>query len=187
MKTHWSDGVVLIRPYQPGDVDAFFEAARASIAEVGQWLPWCHPDYSLDEARAWIAARPVAWDTGEAYSFGIFDVPGGHYLGGCGLNAFHPMHNFANLGYWVRTGCTARGVATAATRLVARFGFEALGLTRVEIVVDVDNGSSLRVAAKVGAVREGVLRNRLVNGDRVSDAVMFSLVPEDLGADAMQA
>jgi hypothetical protein len=79
-----------------------------------------------------------------------------------------------------RAGCTARGVATAATHLIVRFGFEVLGLTRVEIVVDVDNGPSLRVAEKVGAVREGVLRNRLVTGDRVSDAVMFSLVPEDL-------
>ena len=47
--------------------------------------------------------------------------------------------------------------------------------------VNLDNVASLRVAEKVGAIREGILRNRLVNADRADDAVMFSLIPNDLG------
>jgi len=63
----------------------------------------------------------------------------------------------ANVGYWVRTGQTGQGIATAAVRRVARFGFEDLGLRRLELLVAVDNLASRRVAEKVGATFEGIL------------------------------
>jgi RimJ/RimL family protein N-acetyltransferase len=86
----------------------------------------------------------------------------------------------ANLGYWVRTSATGHGVATTATRLAARFGFEELGMQRIEIVAALDNIPSQRVAEKSGAKREGVLRRRLLIRGESLDAVLFSLVPEDL-------
>ena len=181
MKKHRSDGRVLIRPYQRSDVDALYEAVRESVNEVGPWLPWCHADYSRAESESWIAARSEAWAKGESYDFGIFDARSAAYLGGCGLNHLNHVHQLANLGYWVRTSCAGRGIASAVTRLVAHFGFEELGLTRIEIAAAVDNAPSLRVAEKVGATREGIQRNRLVNGNRIDDAVMFSLIPADLG------
>ena len=92
------------------------------------------------------------------------------------------VHNFANLGYWVRSSRVGQGVATAATRLAAQFGFEELKFTRIEIVAATGNVGSLRVAEKAGARREGVLRNRLMLGGKLHDAVMHSLVPEDLRA-----
>jgi len=40
----------------------------------------------------------------------------------------------------------------------------------------------LRAAESAGAVREGVLRNRLTVHDTPGDAVMFSLIPADFGS-----
>jgi RimJ/RimL family protein N-acetyltransferase len=65
--------------------------------------------------------------------------------------------------------------------MLVHLAFEQLGLVRVEIVVAVGNEASQRVAQKVGALREGILRNRIVLGDKIYDAVMYSLIPEDLG------
>jgi ribosomal-protein-serine acetyltransferase len=64
--------------------------------------------------------------------------------------------------------------------LVARFGFEELNLNRIEIIVATGNIPSQGVAMKVGASREGRLRKRLVVRDHVYDAIIFSLIPEDL-------
>jgi ribosomal-protein-serine acetyltransferase len=80
----------------------------------------------------------------------------------------------------VRTGQTGKSVATKAARLAARFGFEQLRLNRIEILAAVDNVGSQRVAERVGAIREGVLRRRLLIRGQAQDAVMFSLVPEDM-------
>ncbi|MDX1546796.1 MAG: GNAT family protein [Rhodothermales bacterium] len=180
MEANYSDGRILIRPYAEADAGALYEAARESVAEVGLWLPWCHEGYSRRDAAAWIAECPARWLRGEEHAFAIVEAGTGRYLGGVGLNAIHPLHRFANLGYWVRTTAAGRGTATAAARLAAAFGFRALGLVRVEIVVAVANAASLRVAEKTGAQREGILRRRLVCGERVDDAVLFSLIPDDL-------
>jgi ribosomal-protein-serine acetyltransferase len=66
------------------------------------------------------------------------------------------------------------------SRLAARFGFEELGLQRVEIVAAVENVSSRRAAEKAGARREGILRKRIVLYGVTHDAVLYSLVAEDL-------
>ena len=175
-----TDGVVLLRPYGSGDVERLYQAARESVTEMSPWMPWCHADYSIEESRAWVESRAEAWEKGTDYDFAITDARDGSFLGGCGLSHIDQANQIADLGYWVRTSRTKRGMASAAVRLLARFGFEKLKLNRIEIVAAVGNKASQRVAEKVGARREGILRNRIVVRDRVYDAVMFSLIPEDL-------
>jgi RimJ/RimL family protein N-acetyltransferase len=175
-----TDGHVLLRPYETRDVDAMYEAARESVADIYPWMEWCHPGYARGESAVWVVHAIETFAAGREFNFGVWDAAGAHFLGGCGLNQFNLVQRFANLGYWVRSSATRRGIATRATRLVARFAFERLSLNRVEIVVVVGNESSRRVAERAGAVREGVLRNRLT-AHGVRDAVMHSFVPADLG------
>ena len=87
----------------------------------------------------------------------------------------------ANLAYWVRTSRVGEGIATEAVILVARYGFEKLGFQRIEIIVSKDNAPSLRVAEKLGAVREGLLRNRLLLHGTPCDAYMHSLIQKEFG------
>lgn len=174
-----TNGIITLRPYREEDTNSLFEAARESIPQMTPWMPWCHPDYSIQESREWITSCFENWDQGNAYGFAITDASTGRYLGGCGLNNFHGDQSIANLGYWVRTSATKKGVATAATLLLADFGINELKLKRIEIVVDVDNRASQRVAEKSGAIREGILRNRVTQYGEPADAVMFSLIPRD--------
>ena len=180
MKTELTDGTIRIRPYSTTDSDVLYEAVRESIAELQPWMPWAHPDYSIEETREWLSARSEVWEAGTDYGFKIEDAQTGRYLGGVGLNKIDRLHRRANLGYWVRTSATGRDVATRAARLIARFGFEELKLVRIEIVAAVENQRSIRVAEKVGAVREGVMRKALVLHDVAHDAVLTSLVEEDI-------
>ena len=180
MEVELIDGPILIRPYRDEDTSALYDAVRESVSEVSLWLPWCHQNYSIDDSREFIGSRELASQGSEWYSFGIFEKHDGAFLGGVGINFINRVHQMANLGYWVRTSATGRGIATMATRLAARFGFEELGLQRIEIVAATGNVPSQRVAEKAGATREGVLRKRLLIRDESLDAVLFSLVPEDL-------
>jgi RimJ/RimL family protein N-acetyltransferase len=173
-----TNGTISLRAYQPGDVEEVFAAVRESIAEIRPWMAWCHNGYTLEETRAWCGLREEDWECGREYAFAIVDAVDGRFLGSCGLNAIHPLHRFANLGYWIRTSQMGRGIAVAATKLLASWGFEELKLRRIEIVCAVGNLRSQRVAEKAGAFREGVLRQRLLHGEVSQDAVMFSLVAE---------
>jgi ribosomal-protein-serine acetyltransferase len=176
-----TDGMIRLRPPELSDAEGIYAAVRESIPEIKPWMSWCHDGYSIDEAQEWLASLPDGWQEGSNYAFVITKAAGGRILGGCGLNHINRFFRLANLGYWVRSSSTGRGIAGRATRLVARFGIEQLGLVRLEIVVAVGNQRSLRVAQKAGATREGVLRNRLIIGQELQAAVMHSLVPEDFG------
>lgn len=164
-----------IRPYRLGDADDLYAAVRESIPEVSPWLPWCHADYSTDDAREWVESRMDYAREGIEHAFSIRDGDG-RFLGGCGLNCIQPMHNMANLGYWVRTSATGRGLATSAVAKLAAFAFEETELVRLEIVCAVDNRPSQRVAEKSGALREAVLHDRLWGAAGPKDAVLYALL-----------
>ena len=170
-------GRVELLPVFPDCVPDLFEAVEESRREISPWMHWCHPDYSIDDTRQWVTSRATAWEQGDAYSFLIMDAREKQVLGTCGIDRIHPVHRFANLGYWIRTSRTREGAATEATGLLAKFGFLELKLMRIEIVVDGRNLASQKVAEKVGALREGLLRNRVNSGGEFRDAYMFSLVP----------
>jgi len=166
---------ISIRPYQLSDASALFEAARESVAEVQPWLPWCHAGYTLADAQTWIQSQVEKFAKRTEFSF-LIENECSRFFGGCGLNHINELHRMANLGYWVRTSATGRGVAPQAMRLVAEWALANTQLQRLEIVVAVGNTRSQRVAEKAGAQREGILRSRLYFHDRPHDAVMYSLV-----------
>lgn len=177
------DERVAIRPFLPADAQPVFEALQESRAQVDPWLSDLAATRSVSDVEDYIARQPDVWASGHAYNFAILEHHTGTLLGGCGLTQINSKHRFANMYYWVRTGHTSRGVATGAVRLLARFGFEVADLARVEIVVPVGNAASIRVAEKAGASREGLLRSRVLLHGALHDAVMFSLVQEDLWRD----
>ncbi|HYP54233.1 MAG TPA: GNAT family protein [Pyrinomonadaceae bacterium] len=179
MEDELTDGRFGLREFRPGDAALLYEAVRESLAELHPWMMWAHPGYSIEESREWLAARDRDRDEDVAYAFAIYDAADGRLLGGVGLNFIDRVHQRANLGYWVRTSATGRGAATAATRLLARYGLEKLGFQRIEVVAAVGNHASLRVAEKAGAKREGVLRKGLLYHGVPHDAVLYSLVSED--------
>ena len=143
-------------------------------------MPWCHSGYSSNEARAWVTRQVAAFAAGTQYEFLIVSGDG-RMLGGCGLNEIERANRRANLGYWVRSSAVRRGVAADAIRRLADWAFRNTDLNRLELIVAAGNTASLAAARSAGAVREGLLRSRLVLHGRVHDAVVFSFVRENHG------
>jgi RimJ/RimL family protein N-acetyltransferase len=166
---------VTLRLYELGDASELYAAVRESASEVSRWLPWCHSDYSLADAAGWIRLTREGHAHGTMYDFAIIDGEG-RYAGACGINNINSSERFANLGYWVRSSLTGRGIAPSAVRELVRWTFAHTNLNRLELVAAVDNTRSQRVAEKVGAERDGVLKQRLFLQGKPCDAVMFSLV-----------
>ena len=174
---------ITIRPYLPSDAAAVYEAARESFAEVSPWMAWLNDDYTPEMAEAWTHTREDDWNKGIAHSFLIEDAAG-QFLGAVGLNGIDLPSRRANFGYWVRTSAAGQGVATRASRLLIDMTFSEsppfpARLHRLEILVAVGNVRSHRVAQKLGAVREAVLRDRLWPDGQPQDAVMYSLLKSD--------
>ena len=179
--TEFNDGTIAIRTYQPSDVHPYFEAARESIPEVSRHLPWLHQAYSIEEARMWIEKTvPFLWEQQNEYHFAITDAGTGRILGGCGLDAVNWTNQTANLGYWVRTSRTRQGVATAAARLLVRFGFEQLQLKRIDAVTSIENIPSARVIRKLNPSEKKRVKDNSPLNDGTPNTIVFSLFPQDI-------
>jgi ribosomal-protein-serine acetyltransferase len=156
MRTELSDGAITIRAYEPGIALSVFEAAEESVREIGPWMRTWSNGASYEQATRHVAESIQAWQSGAWYDFAITRASSAVFLGRVGLDRI-TAERTANVGYWVRTGQTRQGIATAAVRLIAEFGFEELDLLRLELLIAVENLASRRVAEKVGATLEGIL------------------------------
>lgn len=167
---------IVLRPNSTAFSSYLHTAAMESLATVGRWMPWCHAERTEAEGHDWYRTCEENWDRGIGYEFSAFDLAG-EYIGAAGLNQFNGVHNFANLGYWVRESRQGEGIASEAASLLAEFGFGTLNLRRIEVVVAEDNLPSRKVAERIGGKFEGISFNRLLMREVSINAAMYSLVP----------
>ncbi|WP_429179305.1 GNAT family N-acetyltransferase [Aeromonas salmonicida] len=170
---------IVIRPFQPADADEFVRAAHESIDTVGTWMSWCSYSFTRDKALEWFTTCDQDREAGRAYDMGLFCIATGQLLGGAGINQLAPHHRYGNIGYWVRQSRQGCGIARQAVALLRDFGFEQLGLFRLEIVMGIGNTASEAVAIAAGATFECRARNRIFLHDQPIDAYIYSLVPTD--------
>ncbi len=174
-----SDSPVLTAPgltlRTPTDADTvpLLDAILSSVDHLRPWLPWARHDYDTVDAKLWISG-----ELGDVHRFIIFD-DADRLVGSCALNTVDSVNRRANLGYWIRADQTGHGHATAATRLLARFGLEEAGFQRLEVVMSVHNEASRRVAEGAGATYEGRARKRLNLHGVEHDAFVFTFVTGD--------
>jgi RimJ/RimL family protein N-acetyltransferase len=142
-------------------------------------MSWANESYTLATAREYISITRTRWEERTLFAFAISRKD--EILGACTLSSIHAVYKYCNLGYWVRRSRHGQGIAGRAAKLAARFAFEHVGLVRAEIVIAIGNRASIRVAEKIGAHYEGILLNRMVIGQFVCDAHMYSLLPSDFG------
>jgi RimJ/RimL family protein N-acetyltransferase len=169
-----TDGVVTLRRWRSSDAA---DVARAcSDHETARWLPVPVP-YTLEAAAGYVEGIvPTEWAAGTAANVAVTDATTGELLGAVGLTL---RSGLGEVGYWTAPWARRRGVATRAARLHAAWGLEELSLPRVELLADVGNTASQRVAEQAGFTREGVLRAVRPaprSTDRV-DMVLFALLP----------
>ncbi|WP_440893591.1 GNAT family N-acetyltransferase [Aeromonas dhakensis] len=168
---------LIIRPFEASDADEFVRAAHESIETVGIWMSWCTPSFNREQVLAWFASCDQDRAAGRTFDMGIFCATTGQFLGGAGINQLSPHHRYGNIGYWVRQSRQGCGIARQAVALLCDFGFQQLGLFRLEIVMGVGNSASEVVAIAAGATFECRARNRIFLHGQPIDALIYSLFP----------
>lgn len=130
----------------------------ASRDELGKYMSWPRDMKELEHARRFIRIGREAWLSERTVRLGIFERQTGTLLGNVELDNVNLRRGQAELGYWVRSDCTRRGIASEAARPMLAYAFETLGLHKVRADVAVGNFASARVLEKLGFSREGTLR-----------------------------
>ena len=100
----------------------------------------------------------------------------GEPVGTLGLYSYSERDRRAELGFDLLKEHWGRGIMTEAVREVLRYGFEGLGLNRVEATMDPLNTRSVRLVEHLGFKREGHMREKYLYKDVHRDELMYSLL-----------
>jgi len=172
------DGATMLRPWRDGDLAALAQIGRDPDVTHWMGLPRSYRD---SDARAYLMSRYDGLHVGIRAPYAIAARDDGELLGSIALAHFVWLHGRSEVGYWLARAARGAGHATRAVRLICGWGFDALGLERIELHAAVDNPASQRVAERAGFSREAVLRSRWTTyaGER-HDMVCFGLLAGEL-------
>lgn len=167
-----ADGPTRLRPWRDSDVAAVTAACRDP--EIARWTR-VPDDYSESDARAFLLYRYDALLSGAAAPFAIVSAED-QLLGSISLIHIEWPHLRGEVGYWLAREARGHGHATRAVRLISAWGFETLGLERIDLEASTENFASQRVAERAGFTREAVLRAWYRGKQGPLDMVAFGLL-----------
>ncbi|MEU7907789.1 GNAT family N-acetyltransferase [Actinoplanes sp. NPDC049118] len=159
-----SAGGLTLRPPDHRDLSRI--VASRSDPDVVRWFAVPQPYTEADAGEHVGRNVPGRWARGAEAVFAIADEADA-YAGSVDLRIRPEDPSVGEVGFLVSPWARGRGYAPAAIRAVCGWGFEALGLARIQWRAEVGNHASRRAAEKAGFTVEGVLRQALeINGLR---------------------
>jgi RimJ/RimL family protein N-acetyltransferase len=172
------DGPTALRPWRDSDVAALVEACQDP--EISRWTRVPSP-YGQADARLYLQQRHDALHAGASAPYAVVDAADDRgLLGSISLMRFAWEHGRAEVGYWLAREARAAGHAVRALGLICRWGFETLGLERIELLAATGNLASQRVAERAGFTPEALLRSYFAHDRSRYDMIAYGLLAEEI-------
>jgi RimJ/RimL family protein N-acetyltransferase len=167
---------LIIRVPRPGDGPALNAAVLETFDDLKPWMPWAQEPPSVEKSEENSRKAYAQFISREDLTLRLIHKATGDILGSSGLHPRDWSVPKFEIGYWCRRRFAGQGYITEAVTGILKFGFETMGAKRIEIRCDPANVRSIRVAERVGMIREAVLRNDRTGTDgAVRDTVVFAM------------
>jgi ribosomal-protein-alanine N-acetyltransferase len=174
---------LILRYATPEDAPALFELA--SDREVTRFFSW-GPYVRIEEPIAYIVGLDARRERGEQLDLLVVHRSDGP-IGVVGLAELSRRDRRAVVGTWLGRRWWGSGANAEVKALVAHLAFAHLGLERLGAYADVENGRSQAALARLGFVREGLLRRWHRHGDAAHDVHVFALLCDEWRASPLAA
>ncbi len=159
------------------------EAHVHRLAEIGAGQTfWDFMVYgninSAEDMRNWVLDLLSRAEKGTDLPFVVVHLASGRVAGATRYLNIMPKDRGLEIGgTWYGTEFRRTAVNTECKYLLLQHAFETLGCIRVQLKTDVRNDRSQKAIERIGAVKEGVLRNHMILPDgRYRDSVFYSIL-----------
>ncbi|HEX9847983.1 MAG TPA: GNAT family protein [Acidimicrobiia bacterium] len=179
-RPHLETDRLMLQRFIRRDATTLDDAIKASLTDLNQWLPWARMDYTPSDTAAFIRESVQAWKEERAWDYSIrMKDDAKRHVGNISFWTVSKLGKIAEIGYWVRSDETSRGICTEAVGLLLEEAFGALGYHKVVLRIAIGNDASDRVAEKLGFTREGILREELLIRGNWVDHSLWSLLDRE--------
>jgi RimJ/RimL family protein N-acetyltransferase len=166
-----------LRCWHPSDAAALLDVITKSKPALEVFLPWARLEpTTLDQKIELLRTFRGRFDLGHDYAYGVFLRSTGEIVGGNGL-----MPRIGPAGLEIATRHAGLGYCTEGSAALAHHALVTLGVDRVEIHCEPQNGPSNAIPKKLGFEREATLRRRYpFTENDLRDTVVWSLFRDRL-------
>lgn len=148
----------MLRRHRTDDVDALHAVIEENRDHLRSFMPWA--DQARDQTAEFLERAAADWDAGTNFNFLITVAPSGaepeEILGGTGLHA-RGEDGSLEIGYWLSSAATGRGVITASAGRLTDIALAMHGVDAVEIHCDEANLKSAAVPRRLGYVLDRII------------------------------
>jgi RimJ/RimL family protein N-acetyltransferase len=167
--------LISLRPVTARDARELFPLVYQT--RVPNTLAWDGP-LSLEEYQNGYAAREVQMRRGEIHLFTILEAASGHPVGAIDIRPENQPGR-ADIGLWIGEPYQGKGYGTQAVSQIIDYGFQQLGLDKVEACIFTGNWASRRIFEKNGFILERTIRNAVLKQGRWLDEWLVGINRED--------
>ena len=164
---------LILRGLAVSDCFDMYEYSRKP--EVTEFLSW-YPHEDLEYTKEYLKNLKSHYALGTFYDWAVVLKEENKMIGTCGFTNIYSQHDSAEIGYVLNPKYRGRGIAPEAALKVVDFGFNVLGLNRIEAKYIVGNSASKRVMEKLGMKFEGVARSSMLIKSRYVDIGVCSIL-----------
>ena len=137
------------------------------------------PFKSEQDADAEIRGFNQLYNESRGIRWIITEKDGDNYVGDIGYHNHVGKHERAEVGFKLAPERWRKGIMTEVLHKVLEYGFESIGLNRIEALVDPRNVPSMKLLEKTGFIAEGILREYEYERGGFVDLAMLSLLAHE--------
>jgi RimJ/RimL family protein N-acetyltransferase len=170
--------VVRLEPLSEAHIPDLVLAGRDEII----WKYMLYADLTSEESMTvWVRDMLKHQQIGTDLPFAVIHMASGRAAGATRYLEIRPPQRSLEIGgTWYAPEFQHTAVNTECKYLMLKYAFEVLKCIRVQFKADVRNEPSIRAIERLGAVREGVLRNHYILQDGTfRDSVYFSILDRE--------
>ena len=168
---------LFLRKFESSDVESVFKN-WASDPEVQ--LNYGEPVYSTTgEVKDLLEKYISGYERANYYRWAVIEKQSGECIGQIAFFLVDTRNEFAEIEYCIGRAYQGKGYATEACKAVIRFGFETIGLHKVQICCRPKNIKSKSVIEKCGLKYEGTLRDYFKMPDGSFESRMYFSILRD--------
>lgn len=168
---------ILLERLNEADAPVIFYAIDQNRAHLGKWLPFVEYTKTVADSEKFIKTVISQREETRNEVYTIWFK--GEFAGVIGFHNTDRVNEKTEIGYWLISEMTGRGIVTRACKVIVGIAFEMMWMNRVTIRCAVGNPESENVAVRLGFKFEGIERSGERYHDQFFDLKVFSLLKND--------
>jgi ribosomal-protein-alanine N-acetyltransferase len=156
---------LLLRQFTDGDLENVFTGL--SHPDVIQYYGVSYNTLEATKAQMKFFKELEQNETGIWWA--VCSLDNKKFYGAGGLNSVSKVHKKAEIGFWLLPDFWKQGILTEAMPLICNYGFDEIGLHRIEGFVETENRNCKNAIIKLGFKHEGTMKEcEIKNGQFIS-------------------